>query len=93
MNHKRVQRICRDEGLKVPQKQPKRGRLASILTYAAAGGIITGTPNDTAFTDATWSITVPADPTNIVSGTGDSPAARPAATNFLSLVPLRPSSA
>ncbi len=27
MNHKRVQRIWRQEGLKVPQKQPKRGRL------------------------------------------------------------------
>jgi putative transposase len=27
VNHKRVQRIWRIEGLKVPQKQPKRGRL------------------------------------------------------------------
>ena len=27
MNSKRVQRIWRREGLKVPQKQPKRGRL------------------------------------------------------------------
>ena len=27
MNHKRVQRIWRQEGLKVPKKQPKRGRL------------------------------------------------------------------
>jgi putative transposase len=27
VNHKRVQRIWREEGLKVPQKQPKRGRL------------------------------------------------------------------
>ena len=27
MNHKRVERIWRREGLKVPQKQPKRGRL------------------------------------------------------------------
>jgi len=27
VNHKRVERICRQEGLKVPQKQPKRGRL------------------------------------------------------------------
>ena len=27
INHKRVQRIWREEGLKVPQKQPKRGRL------------------------------------------------------------------
>jgi len=27
VNHKRVQRIWQEEGLKVPQKQPKRGRL------------------------------------------------------------------
>jgi transposase InsO family protein len=27
VNHKRVQRIWRREGLKVPKKQPKRGRL------------------------------------------------------------------
>ena len=27
VNHKRVERIWRQEGLKVPQKQPKRGRL------------------------------------------------------------------
>ena len=27
MNRKRVERIWRREGLKVPQKQPKRGRL------------------------------------------------------------------
>jgi transposase InsO family protein len=27
VNHKRVERIWRAEGLKVPQKQPKRGRL------------------------------------------------------------------
>ncbi len=27
INHKRVERIWRREGLKVPQKQPKRGRL------------------------------------------------------------------
>ena len=27
VNHKRVERIWRSEGLKVPQKQPKRGRL------------------------------------------------------------------
>ncbi len=27
MNHKRVERIWRNEGFKVPQKQPKRGRL------------------------------------------------------------------
>jgi transposase InsO family protein len=28
VNHKRVERIWRLEGLKVPQKQPKRGRLS-----------------------------------------------------------------
>jgi putative transposase len=27
VNHKRVERIWRDEGLKVPKKQPKRRRL------------------------------------------------------------------
>ena len=27
VNHKRIERIWRREGLKVPQKQPKRGRL------------------------------------------------------------------
>jgi putative transposase len=27
VNHKRVERLWRREGLKVPQKQPKRGRL------------------------------------------------------------------
>ena len=26
MNHKRVERVWRREGLKVPQRQPKRGR-------------------------------------------------------------------
>jgi transposase InsO family protein len=28
VNHKRVERIWRREGLKVPQKQPKRSRLS-----------------------------------------------------------------
>ena len=27
VNHKRVERIWREEGLKVPERQPKRGRL------------------------------------------------------------------
>jgi transposase InsO family protein len=27
VNHKRIERIWREEGLKVPKKQPKRGRL------------------------------------------------------------------
>ena len=35
VNHKRVQRIWRQEGLKVPQKQPKRGRL-----WLKGGGVI-----------------------------------------------------
>jgi len=29
VNHKRVERIWRKEGLKVPQRQPKRSRLSS----------------------------------------------------------------
>jgi hypothetical protein len=39
------------------------------LTYTATGGIITGTLNDIPFTNATWSVTGTADPTNVVSGT------------------------
>ena len=27
INHKRIERLWREEGLKVPQRQPKRGRL------------------------------------------------------------------
>ena len=42
---------------------------ASTLTYTATGGIITGSLNGTPFTDATWSITGTADPTNVVTGT------------------------
>jgi hypothetical protein len=41
---------------------------ASIITYTATGGLITGTLNGTPFTGATWSITGTADPTNVVSG-------------------------
>jgi hypothetical protein len=41
---------------------------ASTLTYTATGGLITGTLNGTLFTDATWSITGTADPTNVVFG-------------------------
>ena len=44
VNHKRVERIWRREGLKVPKKQPKRGRLwfndGSCIRRRAAG------PND-----------------------------------------------
>ena len=35
VNHKRVERLWRQEGLKVPQKQPKRGRL-----WLADGSIV-----------------------------------------------------
>ena len=42
---------------------------ASNLTYTATGGLITGTLNGTPFTNATWSITGTADPTNVVAGT------------------------
>ena len=35
MNHKRVERLWRQEGLKVPAKQPKRGRL-----WLADGSIV-----------------------------------------------------
>ena len=34
MNDKRVERIWRCEGLKVPQRQPKRGRLWLAERYA-----------------------------------------------------------
>jgi transposase InsO family protein len=39
-NHKRVERIWRREGLKVPARQPKRGRLwlNDGLLHAAAAG-------------------------------------------------------
>ena len=39
MNHKRVERIWRQEGLKVPQKQPQRGRL-----WLAAGACLRRRP-------------------------------------------------
>jgi hypothetical protein len=57
---------------------------ASTLTYTATGGIITGTLGGTPFTDATWSITGTADPTNVVTGTylGFFP------FNFLAMTPL-----
>jgi hypothetical protein len=42
---------------------------ASTLRYTGTGGSITGTFNGTPFTNATWSITGTADPTNVVSGT------------------------
>jgi hypothetical protein len=60
---------------------------ASTLTYTATGGIITGTLGGTPFTDATWSITGTADPTNVVSGTTGSPFG-PLPFNFLAMTPL-----
>jgi transposase InsO family protein len=36
VNHKRVERIWRQAGLKVPQKQPKRGRRGQIPFFAAS---------------------------------------------------------
>jgi hypothetical protein len=60
---------------------------ASTLTYTATGGIITGTLGSTPFTDATWSITGTADPTNVVSGTyAGGPYSLP--FNFLAMTPL-----
>ncbi len=63
---------------------------ASTLTYTATGGIITGTLGSTPFTDATWSITGTADPTNVVSGTISDvgPGGLSAPFNFLAMTPL-----
>jgi len=47
VNHKRVERIWRREGLKVPQKQPKRGRL-----WLADGSVVRLRP---LFPDHVWS--------------------------------------
>jgi len=33
VNHKRVERIWRQEGLKVPKKQPKRARLSPVIIF------------------------------------------------------------
>jgi hypothetical protein len=46
VNHKRVERIWRQEGLKVPQKQPKRGRL-----WLNDGSVVRG-PVETALSPA-----------------------------------------
>jgi len=35
VNHKRVERIWRAAGLKVPQRQPKRSRLCSMIAHAS----------------------------------------------------------
>jgi hypothetical protein len=42
---------------------------ASTLRYTGTGGSITGTLNGNPFTNATWSVTGTANPTNVVSGT------------------------
>ena len=60
---------------------------ASTLTYTATGGIITGTLGETSFTDATWSITGTANPTNVVSGT-TSEGLGSLPFNFLAMTPL-----
>ena len=58
---------------------------ASNLTYTATGGLITGTLNGTPFTNATWSITGTADPTNVVAGTAFSGLVP---YNFLAMTPF-----
>ena len=58
---------------------------ASNLTYTATGGLITGTLNGTPFTNATWSITGTADPTNVVAGTAYSGLIP---YNFLAMTPF-----
>jgi putative transposase len=47
MNHKRVERIWRREGLRVPSKQPKRGRLwfndgSHVYAFAQSTGTTSG---------------------------------------------------
>jgi len=61
---------------------------ASTLTYTATGGIITGTLGVTPFTDATWSITGTADPTNVVSGTLNFGPSSNLPFHFLAMTPL-----
>ena len=43
VNHKRVERIWRREGLKVPAKQPKRGRYGSTTAPVSGSGRAGGT--------------------------------------------------
>ena len=61
---------------------------AATLTYTATGGIITGSLGETPFTDATWSITGTADPTNVVTGTGGPVEGLFLPFNFLAMTPL-----
>ena len=56
VNHKRVERLWRREGLKVPAKQPKRGRL-----WLADGSCVRLRP---AYTDHVWSYDFVADRTD-----------------------------
>jgi putative transposase len=56
VNHKRVERLWRQEGLKVPQKQPKRKRL-----WLADGSCVRLRP---AYTDHVWSYDFVADRTS-----------------------------
>ena len=61
---------------------------ASTLTYTATGGIISGDLGGTSFTDATWSITGTADPTNVVSGTINLDPSSNFSFHFLAMTPL-----
>lgn len=49
VNHTRVERIRKEAGLKVPQKQPKRGRLwlndGSCIRFVLSEGIMCGRTN------------------------------------------------
>jgi hypothetical protein len=56
VNHKRVERIWRQEGLKVPQKQPKRRRL-----WLADGSCVRLRPN---YRNHVWSYDFVADRTS-----------------------------
>ena len=62
VNHKRIERLWRREGLKVPQKQPKRGRLAEIVGCDAKGAPDTGSrPSSSLWmgSSAKWSASLP----------------------------------
>jgi len=50
VNYKRVDRVWREEGLKVPKRQSKRGRLwlndgSCVVLLIAASGFCVGSPN------------------------------------------------
>ena len=77
VNHKRVERIWRREGLKVPMKQPKRGRLwlndgmcvrlRPEMTSTHRAQIITGNPALMS-SSRTSSRLIPNDPAPLSSG-------------------------